>query len=993
MSIDTFLGRTFYPRPEARPMAWVPLLGPVKQGVYELLVRLAGAVAGNANEDTANCFLVTGDRGTGKTTVLLSARRAIEHVLNRPKDRGIERFWPKDVAERNETPDERLAHAAHRSAWQLAEARVVWLEILDLLPLPPDTNLLTSLLTRVRDALGSDEGKGQTGALRSLLEEGAEGARSQLAQLINDATLMWEEIHEPDTRNRANRQIAVADTCASFRRRFQTAMDTLAKDLGRRQGTLDAPCPIVLPIDNIDRSTDQLDHIVRLARIVSSRHLWLVLAGERLDVETFLERAYWKELIKVGEGAIATGKKSASGEDEAFTMARRQAAAALHKLLPPSHRVELDLVSPEETLEFVPADRPKAEPKHTIRWLLEQIRVPSGCGRVKAQDKGQADGQSQGQDRGQAQSPNQSQIEGQSRDQGDNQERDAKRGLEFKLIHLFEPLGLLDLECGRHDEAGPDSEQTEALSCSAKDASAQEKEKRRGKVRKGLSFSAKDALRLPARSVLDLWQVAYWASTDLPPTDADGDLEPGESSLAAERIARTMLRTVIAASTLPTNVARCLQDHVIRRDCEGGTVLDFTGVKLLPIPIHAFGFKLPTSCQTPEAAAAAMPFDGPRGVKLFLCSQVESHQIQRVTARFSSKAARIPEIELPRLVTGWLAILYDILLLTERVAIFHPPEEMEVLSNDSIATRHELVTRGPGGTQWRREVTLPWPAPPWDTFLAHDLFTKLWEIPRQALQLDIREGKVPLFPRLYSGMAAMWVACALQVFAILDPSPSLAKERELASARLCTRRDRPLHIDDLCKEPKDLSEPQEGGRGTTASHSTTVEGFEACLEQAEARLFREIGKIYQEIGARVGSGFVARERERVLLEWLERKLPLILSEAYVPFDDLKLARERHRQIFDHLRDAATPDQRDTHGSPAARSRLVEYWVGNAATILAPVDLKLRRLLPRSEIPSTMRDGLEALRQGAGAEPDLEDQTPAAFRTLAQSLGLDPKPTE
>ena len=74
-------GYQFFPRPEAHQMKWENLLPPAKNAVRELLVRLEGSVTSFSRTDkkdtASNCFLVYGERGTGKTTVLLSAREAV----------------------------------------------------------------------------------------------------------------------------------------------------------------------------------------------------------------------------------------------------------------------------------------------------------------------------------------------------------------------------------------------------------------------------------------------------------------------------------------------------------------------------------------------------------------------------------------------------------------------------------------------------------------------------------------------------------------------------------------------------------------------------------------------------------------------------------------------------------------------------------------------------------------------------------------------------
>jgi hypothetical protein len=379
MAQDSTSTFTFSPRPEAHAMKWEDLLSPVRHAVRDLLLRIDGATTQQEGRDketkgkeakdheiAANCFLVHGDRGTGKTTVLLSAKYACESK---------EKFFGKDE-HKQENPADNLRRDAMNSTENLKN--VVWLDVLDLEPLPPHANLLTTVLTRVRNALDSSGARKSSDETTSILEEHADSARNKLKQLINNAALMWEDIQEPDTRSRANRQVAAADIYAKFQEQFKDAMNTLSLELSRRSGRRDSHSPIILPIDNIDRSTEHLYSIVKLAQMVSCPRFWLVMAGDRQDFDTFLERAYWKELIRIGESAGATGKGGVSGEDEALVMARRQAAAASHRLLPPSHRVEVGLVLPKETLEFKlfpsgGAGLPGYD--MNIRQLLKKVRV------------------------------------------------------------------------------------------------------------------------------------------------------------------------------------------------------------------------------------------------------------------------------------------------------------------------------------------------------------------------------------------------------------------------------------------------------------------------------------------------------------------------------------------------------------------------------------------------------------------------------------------
>lgn len=357
----------FKPRNEAHPMRWDDLMYPVQSAVADLLIRLAGADQVNArnqgcekfNTEVANCFLVYGVRGTGKTTVLHSAKKAIYNASETDTNHA---FFPAILDKRTQ--------AAKAASVTLGSKHIVWLPILDLEPLHANTNLLTTVLTHVRNALDQPVGVHKANRLSSIFEESADSARQQFTQLIHDATLIWEEINEVDTRAKASRQVAAADIYANFRSRFQKAMQALAEQLGQVYG-IEAPgCSVVLPIDNIDRSTEHLYAMIKLAQLLLHSRLWLVLAGDRQDVESFLERAYWKELIGSKDGSGARGKKDGDGEDEVLVMARRQAAASYQKLLPPSHRIEVNCVDAQETLLFKQSPTDKS-----IYDLLNSIYV------------------------------------------------------------------------------------------------------------------------------------------------------------------------------------------------------------------------------------------------------------------------------------------------------------------------------------------------------------------------------------------------------------------------------------------------------------------------------------------------------------------------------------------------------------------------------------------------------------------------------------------
>lgn len=853
----------FFPRPEAHAASWDCLLPPVQDAVYDLLFRLGGATErmkpregrGDCESQwVSNCFLVYGDRGTGKTTVLLSAQRAV-------------RDWPGFFG--GVVPAETKKERASRDAKGLAGA--VWLDVLDLEPLPAEANLLTTLLTRVRDALGEDGEDGEKrGEARptSLFEESEHSARQQLQRLINDATLMWENISEPDTRSRASREVQAADIYASFRKRFKEALSTLSAELGRWFAR-DAWRPIILPIDNIDRSTEHLYAIIKLAQMVSCPHLWLVMAGDREDIDTFLERAFWKELIRVGTGAGASGKGGPYEEDEAFVMSRRQAAAASQKLLPPSHRIEVQRVRAEDTLRFrlvgacdpVDAKGPGAE---TIYELLAKVKIPAESGAPS-----------------------------------------------LNFIDLLDSRKLLPkVSCPKCPDNIVDT----------------------------LTLAARHGLQLPARGVLDLWQLAHAVVTE---TDHD----PKGKDFRAEKIARTMLRNVIPPSRLTNDLGRLLQDQVIRRHAGGGTMLDFSDAQ-----VKVWRLRRPV-VDIRSRASVAQATDGQQ-----LCSVVSKltlSEIEDVTVEMARKSSASSSgsvgggtaqgVELPQLVAAWLVILHDILIWAQ---------DSSVVSRGEIPTAAVVETSHAAATSGRPTTSLPeerWPAPVWNTFLAHDLFRLKWGIFRRGWEekgglartgegvegaSDPPADRTLTSNSLLLDLVCGWVDCALWTFRALFPADTAPGN------------------DGATRSP-----PDDGGADGESKETTVT------AEERFKQVLIDAAEAYGWIQARRAipsdsEGVTVLDHHYTFMrDWLENDLPLLFSYRYVPMAPCA-GENTDVPITAVLRDLIVP--RKGRAGKVARERaeamqsLVEGWIANWPFLQAKLDADLNKLFdlrPESAAPA------------------------------------------
>lgn len=843
----------FFPRPEAHAMKWDALLPPVRLAVRDLLVRIDGAVTaanqrntkGEAAENVSNCFLVYGIRGSGKTTVLLSALDACD-----PKTRF---FQTSDAKKNEDTPQDPARNQAKELADKLGS--VYWLDVLDVEPLPQKANFLTTLLTRIRNAVCGEHDHHET---TSIYEEGADSARQQLSRLINDATLMWEDIHETDTRSRASRQVAAADIYARFRKRFLEAMTSLSEEFSRRAGR-DAshPAVLILPVDNIDRSTEHLHSIIKLAQMVSCPQLLLVMAGDREDIESFLERAYWKELISLGEGAggVGVGKTGLGGEDETLAMARRQAAAASHKLFPPSHRIKVGLVEPIDTLKFCTSSKDTSDQAvlrndKTIYELLETVTIPTW------------------------------------------------NNLDIRLVELFDARRRMEYRSTKSSNIGAGLEVLDE---------------------KYLTHAARHGLRLPARGVLDLWQLAYWASSyDW------GIIKKDTCDASAETITRTMLRNAIAESNLSSQMGRCLQGEIIQRPASERTLLNFyTPNPALTVKhLCSLDFELRHDLEDRK-------IDDCTEIRSWLsvcrvhevALSLEQHEQNPTSEDGSSKRIANDQIVLPSLVAAWLSVLYDILIWAKDLAVIATPD---IKTPPLVKVSHEIAHISERHHVRKEPRTLWWTAPRWDTFYVSEVFQKRWEFFLEYLEKkEDNIGKprslacsAEVLPRL---LAAGWVACVLETYAAF----AVGDERKAVEGGLTSK---------LAKQMLGMGRKP----GVDITHGD-IEEFEVEVINAAANTYAAI--LRQDPSSVHPRVFFADEGVTfVVRDWLEKELPLMLSNLYVPAD--KTDESRCKRLTDVIHE----------------TQLAKAWKANSPFLLAVIEQEFTNMCSIEEKPSGIKPG-------------------------------------
>ncbi|HEX2956403.1 MAG TPA: hypothetical protein VHO70_06220 [Chitinispirillaceae bacterium] len=345
MSIDALNAgnSVFSPTNEAKAYNWESLFPGTQNALSKIFHWIDAACTANQQskiseqeklashyESPSTSILLAGDRGSGKTTVLLSAayafKLATEDFFGKSGGNGVNEL--KDILNNN-------------------RHKVFWLDALDLEPLHPNTNLLATLLVRIRLAIEKmdDQYRDYRSVRHSILEGDLETGEA-LDRLITDATFMWEALAGSSGPGvaRAEDQINAAEKSAKFQSDFKEVMEkttSLVKNIGLQQTEI-----FLLPIDNVDRSIEHIANISKLIRLATSKRLWFILAAVRPEYQLFLERSFQKELLR------SRTSNDTSSWDQTQAIARRQAATAMRRSIPENYQICIEPLSPFQAWTF-----------------------------------------------------------------------------------------------------------------------------------------------------------------------------------------------------------------------------------------------------------------------------------------------------------------------------------------------------------------------------------------------------------------------------------------------------------------------------------------------------------------------------------------------------------------------------------------------------------------------------------------------------------------
>ncbi len=290
----------------------------------------------------ARVAFLSGPRGSGKTSVVLSIISEASSI--------------------NETlPNDRFSpHKELRATLAEFATHLVWLNPIDLDPLPTPTSFLAAVLVRLEQALGGGDASTPKGGQGDPMVE--------LARLRRDATLAWDSNlalrrASLETDNYVAEAIRTEEARVNFPKRMRQLLRRLARFEGKQRQLF------VLVIDDFDLDPAHAVEILRLLRTLPIPGLFTVMLG---DLEIAQDMFGAKVAGGINEISKWTFRSGQYTDGFVHTSASEIAAQALRKMVPPAHRIYLGSLTAREAANFKPTPNNK-----TLETLLEDIKISS----------------------------------------------------------------------------------------------------------------------------------------------------------------------------------------------------------------------------------------------------------------------------------------------------------------------------------------------------------------------------------------------------------------------------------------------------------------------------------------------------------------------------------------------------------------------------------------------------------------------------------------
>jgi hypothetical protein len=370
-------------RREAVPLAYSDLDQGQKAGfrrVVQMLDQAAGALPDKPKDPRqsaspwnpwiperdrrSNVLFLSGERGTGKTTLMLSV---LDQFLY--SERRAAAHFPD--ADDLKIQLDRLAN------------RILWLAPIDLEPLPQPSNLYAAILARVEQALDHQRNRSASSmgaacgedplAFPGILDPREDDCNKRLRLLQRNVATAWGGNLDKRAGS-LDREEYFHEVVRAERARVKLPgdLDELLDHLawhGPWCGGLKNPL-FVLPIDDIDLNPAHAVELLKLLRTLANRRLFTLVLGDLAQMESV---AQYRIAGSLGEllGPVR-------GQDsDLIKQARTAAGDGLRKLIPPGQRIRLGVLSVEEALEFRLPTSPtdSSKPAVTLQKLMEDASV------------------------------------------------------------------------------------------------------------------------------------------------------------------------------------------------------------------------------------------------------------------------------------------------------------------------------------------------------------------------------------------------------------------------------------------------------------------------------------------------------------------------------------------------------------------------------------------------------------------------------------------
>jgi len=342
---------------EAQQQAYLRIAEMIAEAIRDMPPLDAPPGEKDAVRRSRSAFVI-GGRGTGKTTVLDTLRRD-----SQPRTLRDEKLTPirPGMDDRGRRRQQEWA-TQRQDLLQQIRGRVVWLETLDMEPLPPETNLLASILVRLEAAAKGLGGEGAAATrkprlTRGLIEPSSDyhSALLDLQRLQNDVALAWEgNLRErrgsldPDAY--AVEVMRVETSRLSLNSKFDNTLRKLAQNVFRGRDVDDVL--FILPVDDFDLNPPICLDLLRLLRLISIPRLFTIALGDLNVASTVLSLKLSNDL-----GSIVRRLQFpmlAVVPATVASLAGDVSANAIRKLLPPAQRVQLWPMRLPEAMNFRP---------------------------------------------------------------------------------------------------------------------------------------------------------------------------------------------------------------------------------------------------------------------------------------------------------------------------------------------------------------------------------------------------------------------------------------------------------------------------------------------------------------------------------------------------------------------------------------------------------------------------------------------------------------